>query len=287
MTGLEYERHVAQYLSQHGYSNVKVTKGSGDYGVDVIAHKHGKKYAVQCKLYSGSVGLSAVQEAVAGKAMYGCDSAMVVTNSYFTKAAFELANANDVVLIEGVRAGKNKGLPKWIRVSIAIAYLFITSAIIAAAIEQAKSQPFGRAIYNLLLTLLFITSPFWIYFGSKYLIRYVRNRHNSKNKNPSATPIKKDQLVKQAEPIRRIKPKSFARPEIIKRYLPDDTVNADTVALLLSEIEQVTVSTVQRQCKFGCVKATRIINVLVDNELLTEIQNFTYVWTEKAKKPLC
>ncbi len=64
MTGHEYEYLVAEYLRQHGYSRVTVTKGSGDYGVDVIAHKRGKKYAVQCKYYSEPVSLPAVQEAV-------------------------------------------------------------------------------------------------------------------------------------------------------------------------------------------------------------------------------
>ena len=64
MTGIEYESFVAKYLRQHGYHNVSVTKASGDYGVDVIAHKKGKKYAVQCKYYTKPVGISAVQEAV-------------------------------------------------------------------------------------------------------------------------------------------------------------------------------------------------------------------------------
>jgi HJR/Mrr/RecB family endonuclease len=41
---------------------------------------------------------SAVQEANAAPAVYGCSNAMVVINRYFTDAAKKLASANDVVL---------------------------------------------------------------------------------------------------------------------------------------------------------------------------------------------
>ena len=104
MDGHDYEYLVAKYLRGHGYTGVKVTKGSGDFGVDVTAHRAGHKYAVQCKYYSSPVSLGAIQEAVAGKALYNCDRAMVVTNSTFTKAARELANANNVLLLENVRS---------------------------------------------------------------------------------------------------------------------------------------------------------------------------------------
>lgn len=106
ITGQEYEHLVASYLLKHGYTNVEVTKSSGDFGVDVIAHKGGKKYAVQCKYYSVPVGLSAIQEVVAGKAIYNCDSAMVVTNSNFTDSAKRLAKDNHVILLENVNSAE-------------------------------------------------------------------------------------------------------------------------------------------------------------------------------------
>lgn len=102
MTGLEYESAVAKYLQQHGYNGVSVTKGSGDFGIDVIAHKDGHKYAVQCKYYSSAVSLDAIQEAVAGMAYYKCDRAMVVTNSTYTDSAKELAKCNGVILLEQI-----------------------------------------------------------------------------------------------------------------------------------------------------------------------------------------
>lgn len=102
LTGVEYEYRVAEYLRSKGYWGVKVTQASGDYGVDITAHKHGKKFAIQCKYYSQPVGLSAVQEAVAGKNHYGCNAAMVVTNNTFTAAAEHLAKENGVKLLPNV-----------------------------------------------------------------------------------------------------------------------------------------------------------------------------------------
>ena len=71
--------------------------------MDLIAKKHRTTYAVQCKLYQGKVGNSAVQEAVAGKSYYDCDEAIVITNSVFYPGAIALAEANDVILIDGTQ----------------------------------------------------------------------------------------------------------------------------------------------------------------------------------------
>ena len=80
-----------------GYES-EVTQSSGDQGIDVIAQKNGSKLGIQAKCYSGSVGNSAIQEAVAGLGYYNLDKAIVVTNSYFTDSAIKLAEANGVVL---------------------------------------------------------------------------------------------------------------------------------------------------------------------------------------------
>lgn len=98
MTGIEFEHFTADLLAQLGYDHVSVTKASGDQGIDVIAHKDGLSYAIQCKHYSGNLGNSAVQEAYAGKTHYGCYYAVVFTNSYFTTGAKELAASTGVLL---------------------------------------------------------------------------------------------------------------------------------------------------------------------------------------------
>lgn len=98
MTGLEFEHFTADLLSRLGYYRISVTKASGDQGIDVIAHKDGLSYAIQCKHYLGTLGNSAVQEAYAGKTYYGCFYAVVCTNSYFTAGAKDLAASTGVLL---------------------------------------------------------------------------------------------------------------------------------------------------------------------------------------------
>ncbi|MBQ8934779.1 MAG: restriction endonuclease, partial [Oscillospiraceae bacterium] len=89
--GYDYETYVAQALKRRGFRSIEQTAKSGDYGVDLLGKYHGVRYAIQCKYYADPVGGFAVQEAVAGMGFYGCDRAMVVTNSCLTKAARELA----------------------------------------------------------------------------------------------------------------------------------------------------------------------------------------------------
>lgn len=107
MSGVEFERYVGELLKFQGYK-ISFTKTSGDYGVDIIAHKNSERNAVQVKRYKKFVGRSAISDAVAGMAYYGCTSCMVVTNSIFTRGAIELAKSNNCTLVD-----RNK-LTDWI-----------------------------------------------------------------------------------------------------------------------------------------------------------------------------
>ena len=97
MSGEAFERFLKAHFERTGYS-VECTPASGDYGVDLVCSKDGRKMAVQAKRYQGKVGVRAVQEVLGGMNYYGCDSGMVVTNSYFTPNAFELAKRSDIHL---------------------------------------------------------------------------------------------------------------------------------------------------------------------------------------------
>lgn len=98
LDGISFEYYCASLLKKNGFHGVKVTQASGDDGIDIIASKKHKKYGFQCKRYSGTVGNKAVQEAYSGKAIYGCDAAVVLTNSTFTKAAIDAAGKLGVEL---------------------------------------------------------------------------------------------------------------------------------------------------------------------------------------------
>ena len=98
MEGHDFEYFCADLLRRDGFSEVSVTKGSGDQGVDVLATKGGIKYAIQCKNYASALGNTPVQEVNAGKTFYNCHVGVVMTNSTFTPGAISLANATGVLL---------------------------------------------------------------------------------------------------------------------------------------------------------------------------------------------
>lgn len=94
MSGHDFERFLARMLRRHGFRTELVGERGADYGADLIISRGDKKIAVQAKNYGKArVGNEAVQQAIAGAAYYGCDSALVITNSGFTKAARKQAEA--------------------------------------------------------------------------------------------------------------------------------------------------------------------------------------------------
>ena len=98
MEGRDFEYYCADILKERGFLDVRVTKGSRDFGADILAEKDGVSYAVQCKCYDGPVGVHAVQEAYAGRDYYECMVGAVMTNQYFTEPAVELASKLKVML---------------------------------------------------------------------------------------------------------------------------------------------------------------------------------------------
>lgn len=96
--GHDFEYFCADLLKKRGFVDVTVTKGSGDYGVDVLAEKDGVTYGIQCKAYATPVGVKAVQEAYAGKEYYDRMVGAVLTNQYFTKPAVEAAKKLKILL---------------------------------------------------------------------------------------------------------------------------------------------------------------------------------------------
>lgn len=95
---IEYEAMVADTLVRHGW-DARLTKASGDQGVDVLATKGALRVVLQCKLYSRPVGNAAVQEAIAGQRFEQATHAAVVSNQPFTRAAQQLAGAAGVLLL--------------------------------------------------------------------------------------------------------------------------------------------------------------------------------------------
>ena len=98
MEGHDFEYFCAGLLEKTGFLEVEVTKGSGDYGVDILAEKDGVTYAIQCKCYHSPIGVKAVQEAYAGRDYYDRMVGAVLTNQYFTTPAVEAAKKLKILL---------------------------------------------------------------------------------------------------------------------------------------------------------------------------------------------
>lgn len=98
MEGHDFEYYCAELLRHRGFQEVEVTKGSGDYGIDILAEKEGVTYAIQCKRYTAPVGVKAVQEAYAGRDYYDRMVGAVLTNQYFTQPAVEAAKKLKILL---------------------------------------------------------------------------------------------------------------------------------------------------------------------------------------------
>ena len=99
LDGADFENAVAELYERLGYE-VQVTPASGDFGVDVLARKGPELLAIQVKRYQGSVGVDAVQQAASGATYYKATRAVVVTNSIFTRPAFEMAKKVRVLLVD-------------------------------------------------------------------------------------------------------------------------------------------------------------------------------------------
>ena len=96
--GHDFENWVSEKLQSFGWTT-KVTTGSGDQGVDIIASINGQTVGIQCKRFKKPVGNKAVQEIAAGAKHYGLTNSMVISTGGYTKGAKELATSTGVLLV--------------------------------------------------------------------------------------------------------------------------------------------------------------------------------------------
>ncbi|MEJ8548524.1 restriction endonuclease [Brevibacillus borstelensis] len=103
LSGADFERLMEAYYRDKGYQ-VERVGGSGDNEVDLILQdKNGYKIAVQCKRWKKNVGNDIVLRLKAGKQVYGCYDAWIVTTSHFTKTAIKIAGPLNIKLINGAQ----------------------------------------------------------------------------------------------------------------------------------------------------------------------------------------
>ena len=98
LEGHDFEYYCADLLRNGGYQNVRVTRASGDFGVDILAERDGITYGIQCKRYDHPIGVFAVQQVYAGKDFYHLMAGAVMTNQTFTPAAHTMAERLNILL---------------------------------------------------------------------------------------------------------------------------------------------------------------------------------------------
>lgn len=108
-TGYEFEFFLKRFLEDLNFSDIKVTKRSGDNGIDLIAYKNSivdldidpEKYIIQAKRYKSNVPVNEIRE-FKGTASY--EKRIFITTSDFTKSGREEAESDSlrkIILING------------------------------------------------------------------------------------------------------------------------------------------------------------------------------------------
>ena len=98
LNGIEFEIFLENQFIKQNFK-VERTKGSGDFGADLIIETtSGTRASIQAKRYKQKANLKAVQEVVASLAHYQTDFGIVITTSGFFQSAVDLAETNNVEL---------------------------------------------------------------------------------------------------------------------------------------------------------------------------------------------
>lgn len=99
MSGYQFESFLFNLFKKQGYEVIH-TPSSYDQGADLILKGFGETIAIQAKCYfNQTVGNSAVQEIVGALKYYDAERGIVITNSYFTQSAIDLARSNNIILL--------------------------------------------------------------------------------------------------------------------------------------------------------------------------------------------
>jgi hypothetical protein len=101
----DFEALVATLYENEGYET-RVKPRGPDGGVDVIAERHGRERAIQCKRYAGGnpVGGPTVRQTIGAAQTHGADAVSVVTTSRFTTSAKSTVvdvDGIDIELVDG------------------------------------------------------------------------------------------------------------------------------------------------------------------------------------------
>lgn len=108
-TPRDFEFKVKELFQAQGFQG-KVTRGSGDGGIDIFLQKDQEKYGVECKRYhpGNAVGPDLVRGFIGALETHKLNQGFFVTTSQFTEAARETARRSQykIYLINGQKLGE-------------------------------------------------------------------------------------------------------------------------------------------------------------------------------------
>lgn len=100
MKWLNFEHEIRDLVESFGYQ-AESTTPSYDFGVDVVARRNHRHVVIQCKLYGkGSIGGDTIMKLVGSRQFFKATDAICITTSRFTKQAREIAEKEDIRLID-------------------------------------------------------------------------------------------------------------------------------------------------------------------------------------------
>ncbi len=102
MDGFGFEAFLVELFQTIGY-DVQETKRKTENSADLFVKKLDQAVLIQARHCSSTLGVSAIQKALAAKRFYACEEALIVTNAFFTEAAKQAAETASVTLVD--RAG--------------------------------------------------------------------------------------------------------------------------------------------------------------------------------------
>ncbi|MGJ8453794.1 restriction endonuclease [Pseudothermotoga sp. U03pept] len=88
--GWAFEKFSAELFNSLGYKAI-VTKGSHDFGADLIIKDRRNTFVLQAKYYTNSISPKAIEEALIAAAIYGVDKIGIITNGEIPQAVRDFA----------------------------------------------------------------------------------------------------------------------------------------------------------------------------------------------------
>lgn len=98
LKGTKLEKAMAELYKKMGYS-VKMTKASGDGGIDLILSKKDETIVVQCKGHEKPIGVGIARDIYGSMMHFGANKAILVCPSGFTKGVVQFTTNKPIQLI--------------------------------------------------------------------------------------------------------------------------------------------------------------------------------------------